>query len=41
MNKIEIVFKDGTVLVTTENNLNGYILKGVRNQNEVVRYTLI
>ena len=41
MNKIQIRFANGEVLVTTENNLNGYILKGVRTQNEIVEYTLI
>jgi hypothetical protein len=41
MRKIEIEFKDGSVIVTTEDKLNGYILKGVRTQNEIVRYTLI
>lgn len=41
MSKIEIEFKDGTVIKTTEDKLNGYILKGIRNQNEIVRYTLI
>jgi hypothetical protein len=41
MRKIQIRFANGEVLVTTENNLNGYILKGVRTQNEIVEYTLI
>jgi hypothetical protein len=41
MRKIQIRFKDGSVITTTENNLNGYILKGVRTQNEIVEYTLV
>ncbi len=41
MNKIQIRFANGEVLVTTENNLNGYILKGIRTQNEVVECALI
>ena len=41
MRKIRIRFKNGEVITTTEDNLNGYILKGIRTQNEIVEYTLI
>lgn len=41
MRKIQIRFKNGEVITTTEDNLNGYILKGIRTQNEIVEYTLI
>ncbi len=41
MRKIEIQFKDGTTFVTTEDKLNGYILKGIRSQNEIIRYSLV
>jgi hypothetical protein len=41
MRKIQIRFKNGEVIITNESNLNGYILIGVRTQNEIVEYTLI
>lgn len=41
MNKIQIRFANGEVIITDKSNLNGYTLIGIRTQNEVVGYTLI
>lgn len=39
MNKIQIQFENGEVLVTESQFLNGYILKGLRSGNPVAKVT--
>lgn len=36
MNKIQITFANGQVLVTEEKFLNGYTLKGIRSNNPII-----